>query len=207
MYIFDVNWAAQTAGPSPYNNERTELFLLGCEKARSGNACKGCFNSVTWNIPSDATYYEPEACAENIIKYAPNHFVTIGGGEPTDQIKDLIVVCKILKENDFHVLCYTWRDSLKALNGEYGEDFKKDFLALLSYVDGFIDGEFILEQRCYDTSKNDGLFNSIGSANQRLVIKDKNKIVLYPIGDIEKISFNKTEEMLICGRSFTYEML
>lgn len=206
MYIFDVNWAATTAGPSPYNNERTELFLLGCQKARSGNACKGCFNSVTWQVPDDATYYKPEVCAENIMKYAPNRFVTIGGGEPTDQIKDLIIMCKILKENHFHTLCYTWRDSLKAIGGEYGEDFKKDFLELLSCIDGFIDGEFILEKRCYNTSVNDGLFNSIGSSNQHLVVKDKNNIILYPIRDIEKIVFNETEEMLISGRGFTYEM-
>lgn len=207
MYIFDVRWSATTAGPSPFNNERTELFLLGCEKARSGNACKGCFNSMTWEVPKDATYYEPKACAENIIKHAPNRFVTIGGGEPTDQIKDLIIMCEILKTHGFHILCYTWHDSLKATNGDYGENFKEDFLNLFSHIDGFIDGEFILEKRCYDTSKNDGLFNSVGSSNQRLVVKeDDNHIALYPIREIEKITFNETEEMLISGRGFIHAM-
>lgn len=207
MYIFDVKWSATTAGPSPFHNERTELFLLGCEKARSGNPCKGCFNTITWQRPENASYYTPEFCAENIIKHAPNKYITIGGGEPLDQIKELITMCSILKQHGFHILCYTWRDALKVLTGFYGEVFKQDFLNLLMLVDGFIDGEFILEKRCYRTDINDGLFNSIGSTNQHLIVKDKvdkNKILSYPVGDIEKIYFDEKEEMRICGRILEY---
>ena len=45
LLIRDLKWSVKTAGPSPFNNERTELFLLGCKKAMSGKPCKGCFNS------------------------------------------------------------------------------------------------------------------------------------------------------------------
>lgn len=208
MYIFDVNWSARTAGPSPYRNERTELFLLGCHKARSGNPCKGCFNAATWQLPADATAYDPIWCAEHLIRHAPNRFVTIGGGEPTDQIEDLILMCQLLQAKGFHVLCYTWHDFLQAIQGEYGETFKHQFLKLFEVIDGFIDGEFILEQRCYQAEKNDGLFNSIGSTNQHLVIKEKGIIKAYPVSEITKITFNQlTEEMTVQGRGLNYGAL
>ena len=49
LRIFDIKWQVKTAGPSPNENKRIEVFLLGCDKAMQGNPCKGCFNSVTWD--------------------------------------------------------------------------------------------------------------------------------------------------------------
>lgn len=204
MYIFDVKWSAKTAGPSPFQNNRTELFLLGCQKASDGNPCKGCFNSKTWFIPKDATYYSPEECAENLMKFAPNPFITIGGGEPLDYIEELIKMCRLLKVNGYHVLCYTWRDIFLALDGYYGEAFRLNVIALIQLIDGFIDGEFILEQRCYKEDNDDGLFNSIGSSNQHLVIQEKQSIIRYPLNTIESIFFNAFNQMIIKGDGLLY---
>ena len=37
--LFDISWKCKTAGPSPINNERIEVFLLGCKKAAIGHPC------------------------------------------------------------------------------------------------------------------------------------------------------------------------
>jgi pyruvate-formate lyase-activating enzyme len=110
MKLFDVKWNVKTAGPSPFNNERTELFLLGCRKALEGNPCPECFNSPTWDDSIAQRFYTPKDIAEHLSKTAPNKYVTIGGGEPTDQIDELIELCKEIKKYGFHTMVYTWRD-------------------------------------------------------------------------------------------------
>lgn len=81
--IFNVRWSVDTAGPSPLNNVRTEIFLEGCKKAIEGNPCKGCFNSSTW-IHGRSTPQDPVKVASHIANNC-NGYVTIGGGEPTDR--------------------------------------------------------------------------------------------------------------------------
>ena len=49
LKVFDIRFDVTTAGPSPINNRRIELFLLGCDKAMKGQPCKGCFNSKLWD--------------------------------------------------------------------------------------------------------------------------------------------------------------
>ena len=39
--IFTVNTSSKTAGLSPANNERIEIFFAGCKMAREGNQCEG----------------------------------------------------------------------------------------------------------------------------------------------------------------------
>lgn len=87
LRIFDVKWRVKTAGPSPNNNERIEVFLLGCEKAINGNPCKGCFNSITWDKSIAQFSRDPIEMADMINEGCDpnNKYVTIGGGEPTDR--------------------------------------------------------------------------------------------------------------------------
>ena len=47
--VYDIQFDKQTAGPSPNDNKRIELFLLGCDKAMRGDACEGCFNRRLWD--------------------------------------------------------------------------------------------------------------------------------------------------------------
>jgi anaerobic ribonucleoside-triphosphate reductase activating protein len=160
LVTFDIKWRTDTAGPSPDNNMRTEVFLLGCKKAQQGNPCKGCFNSVTWDIGKAEHSRDPLEIADFIIKNAPNKYITIGGGEPTDQIDYLIPLVKKLKENDFHIMMYTWR-KIELLGIDNTNHAK-----VLNYIDILVDGEYKEEQRVYQQDLGDGMLSSIGSANQ-----------------------------------------
>lgn len=153
--LFNVTWSTNTAGPSPFNNKRTEVFFKGCKRAEEGNPCKGCFNNKLWN--SEATIrHKPEEVASQINKFAPNKYVTIGGGEPTDQLNDLIILCKLLKAYNFHIMVYTWKSLLK----------HKLLWQLVPYIDILIDGEYDSSQRLYKEEAKDGFLSSIGSGNQ-----------------------------------------
>lgn len=178
ILLRDVRWSVTTAGPSPDNNKRTELFLLGCKKAINGNPCKGCFNSSTWNNSKAIISHNPIKMAEHINNNAPNKYITIGGGEPTDQIDNLITLCKELKEKyNFHIMVYTWRDLKKALINDYEnveinsskyEKLSDAINELIKYIDVIVDGQYIEEERMWDGEKKDGFLSSIGSGNQRI---------------------------------------
>lgn len=182
ILLRDCNWSVTTAGPSPYNNERTELFLLGCNKAMKGNPCKGCFNSTTWNKETALWSHDPIKMAEHINNNAPNKYITIGGGEPTDQIDNLIILCKELKKYDFHIMMYTWRDLKHELDlifnhhmtAYYGIssieklDFAEKMWELIRHLDIIVDGEYKQEERLYQQELGDGMLSSIGSGNQRV---------------------------------------
>ena len=151
--IYDVKWAVQTAGPSP-DFFRTELFFKGCKRAEYGMPCEGCFNEVIWDSSTNISYSATRA-AKHFAEHAPNRFITIGGGEPTDQIDGLIELCRELKAWGFHVMVYTWR-SINDLIVQ----------GVLPYIDILVDGEYKAEERVYQEENEDGFLNSIGSGNQ-----------------------------------------
>ena len=170
--LFDINWRTQTAGPSPNNNERIEIFLLGCNKAIKGNPCKGCFNSITWDKSKAEWSWNPHELADMVNEGCDpnNKYVTIGGGEPTDQIQMLIPLVKKLKEYGFHIMMYTWRNLLSMLKYDsQGVDFNasyEEIKELIKYLDIVVDGEYKQNERLYQQELGDGMLNSIGSANQ-----------------------------------------
>ncbi len=184
LRIFDIKWRTDTAGPSPNNNERIEVFLLGCNKAMQGNACKGCFNSITWDKSKAEWSWDPIEVADMINEGCDpnNKYITIGGGEPTDQIDMLIHFAKRLKEHGFHIMMYTWRDLKHELNlifnhhmtAYYGTssieklDFAEKMWELTHHLDIIVDGEYKQEERLYQQELGDGMLSSIGSGNQRV---------------------------------------
>lgn len=184
LRIFDIKWRTDTAGPSPNNNERIEVFLLGCDKAMLGNPCKGCFNSITWDKNKAEYSWDPIELADMINeKCDPNNkYITIGGGEPTDQIDMLIPFAKRLKEHGFHIMMYTWRDLKHELDlifnhhmtAYYGIssieklDFAEKMWELIRHLDIIVDGEYKQEERLYQQELGDGMLSSIGSGNQRV---------------------------------------
>lgn len=159
LRIFDINWETDTAGPSPNNNKRIEVFLLGCDKAQQGNPCKGCFNSITWDKSKAEWSLDPIELADMINEYCDpnNKYITIGGGEPSDQIEKLIPFTKKLKEYGFHIMMYSWRSLLNNID---------KFEEIMKYIDIIVDGEFILEEKLYNQYLGDGMLSSIGSGNQ-----------------------------------------
>lgn len=178
MIIYDIKWETKTAGPSPEGN-RMELFTFGCKRAVEGNPCAGCFNSALWDNSVAEKSYTPQEIADNIRKWAKHKYITIGGGEPTDQMDDLVELCRILKEYGFHIMVYTWRELVESLpkpmdsfdhpigitearHFGMGRGFEK----LLKNIDMLVDGQFRQEECMYDGERDDGMFNSVGSANQ-----------------------------------------
>lgn len=184
LRIFDIKWRTDTAGPSPNNNERIEVFLLGCDKAMKGNPCKGCFNSITWDKSKAEYSWDPIELADMINEGCDpnNKYITIGGGEPTDQIDKLIPFTKKLKEHGFHIMMYTWRDLKHELDlifnhhvtAYYGTssieklDFAEKMWELTHHLDIIVDGEYKQEERLYQQELGDGMLSSIGSGNQRV---------------------------------------
>lgn len=196
MYIYDVKWEVQTAGPSPFDNKRTELFLFGCKKAMNGNPCKGCFNKELWDSSIASFFYPPDKVAEKLIEKCPNKYITIGGGEPTDQIEELFELVKILKENGFHIIVYTWKSieqyayDILLLDKNYVHNFN----GLFNNVDIIIDGEFKIRQKLYQEDKKDGFLSSIGSGNQ--IIWDCHKGIGYQMKDLNLIKLDENNQLI-----------
>lgn len=185
LLIRDIRHNISTAGPSPLpNNERTEIFFLGCNKAMSGNPCKGCFNKTTWDSSKAEFGHDPVVLAKELNEHCPNKYITIGGGEPTDQINNLIILCKELKKYGFDIMVYTWRSLKEELSNK--SNLSNSIKTLLKYIDIVVDGEYIEELNIYNKDKNDGLFNSVGSANQTMWIKTNGVFIGAKISNIEK---------------------
>lgn len=176
LRIFDIKWCTDTAGPSPNNNERIEVFLLGCDKAMSGNPCKGCFNNITWDKSKAEWSWDPIELADMINEGCDpnNKYITIGGGEPTDQIRKLIPFTKRLKEHGFHIMMYTWRTFkeffvCEGINEDgtfIKHEMLESFKELLKHLDIVVDGEFKQDECLYQQELGDGMLSSIGSGNQ-----------------------------------------
>lgn len=200
LRIFDIKWRVTTAGPSPNNNERIEVFLLGCEKAMSGNPCKGCFNSITWDKSIAEFARDPIEVADMINDGCDpnNKYVTIGGGEPSDQLEYLIPFVKRLKEHGFHIIMYTWRELRDVLNPilrSYEVTMRaRNFKEVLKYIDMVIDGEFRQDEVLWDINDSNTARNFVGSGNQ--IIWDVSSSIYYgyALKDIKSICLVKDDD-------------
>lgn len=203
LRIFDIKWQVKTAGPSPNENKRIEVFLLGCDKAMQGNPCKGCFNSMTWDKSIAEFARDPIEVADMINEGCDpnNKYITIGGGEPTDQLDYLIPFAKRLKEHGFHILMYTWRDLRQALHSvlrslEFTMRSRK-LKELIQYIDIIIDGEFKQEEVLWDINDSNTARNFVGSGNQIIWDLSSSSYYGYALKDIKNISLirkNNNEE-------------
>ena len=159
LRIHDIKWSTPIAGPGP-QGLRTELFLRGCRRARLGAPCEGCFNPAIWSDQVD-TKYTVDQAVRQIVRFAPSRHITIGGGEPTDQLYSLIDLCHGLKRNGFHIILYTWRSMIDLATYHYPE-----MQHLLGGIDVLVDGEFRQNEKIYDPKARDGVCSWIGSGNQ-----------------------------------------
>ena len=195
MLIYDIKWQVYTAGPTykSYNGCRTELFLFGCKKALEGNPCIGCFNSQIWDSSVSKKSYTPLEVASNINRFALNRYITIGGGEPTDQFEELIELCSYLKEYGFHIIVYTWRSLVNEIVLDINNK-RELFCKLIDTVDIIIDGEYKEDHRLYDENANDGLLNSIGSGNQIIWHKDYQYLHGCRMDDLKSFELDKNND-------------
>ena len=209
LKVFDIKFDVTTAGPSPNDNKRIELFLLGCDKAMRGDACEGCFNRRLWDSNLAEFSCDIESLANWIIERTPENerYITIGGAEPTFQIDYLIPFCKMLKSAGFHIMIYTYRELLHEFNisnKQYNTPNKipvSKWIALLENIDMVVDGQFLINQKLYQEDAQDGLLSSIGSGNQSIWdIKHYNKThnhKHYYMKDIQKLRLTKLDNNLI----------
>ena len=214
LKVFDIRFNVTTAGPSPIDNKRIELFLLGCDKAMTGNPCKGCFNKPLWDSNKAQHSFDPIELADWIIERTPENerYITLGGGCPLQQIDTIIPLCKHLKENGFHIMMYTWRklryylDHTKDITEDLmmapmSDDIRNKLPQLLPYLDMIVDGQFIQEEKLYQEYKGDGLLSSIGSGNQYIWdINYYNKYGLYryyAMRDLREIKVSELDHSLI----------
>lgn len=153
--LFDILWRTKGAGPSPDDNRRTELYFGGCLRALSGNPCKGCFNSLLWDGSNCK-----EKTVGNVVDILElskvPKYITIVGGEPTDQPEALVSLGENLKKRGYNLLLFTWR-SLEWL---------RNSKIPVELFDIIVSGPYVEEQRIYDHILDDGIHNAIGSGNQ-----------------------------------------
>lgn len=98
---------------------RTVIFMQGCKIK-----CKGCHNKSTWDLKGG---YEQEI--ESLTNYidiiCSNKKITISGGEPLLQLKELEYLLQILHEKKYDVCLYT---------GYNIEDIPKSIFKYLNYI-------------------------------------------------------------------------
>lgn len=122
---------------------RNAIYVAGC-----GHECPGCHNPQSWDF-----YNGQEMSVDEILNEVVEEGVdgiTITGGDPVYQQKELAELCRRLREKGKNIWVYT---------GFYFEDVK--YLEFIKYINVLVDGPFIIDQRITDGFK--------GSANQGII--------------------------------------
>ena len=158
IQVFSGDICSKTAGLSPYNDIRVELFLAGCKMAREGHPCPGCFNSPLWDSKGGRSQDISEVI-QYIEKMTDNRYITIVGGEPLDQYPEVIELTKRLKEEKFHIVLFTHYTMSEVIQN-YGQ--------VLKHIDMLIDGKFDMEKRIFDTDLRPGILHGVGGSNQKI---------------------------------------
>jgi anaerobic ribonucleoside-triphosphate reductase activating protein len=131
----------------------TEIFLKGCYKN-----CPGCFNQELRDS-NGASEVDVDELVQSLIEHVPYKCVTLSGGEPMLQARELITLTEKLKDNGFTIVCYT---------GYQAEELPYIFRLselLLQNVDVLVDGMFIKEL----LTPIDEPYKFVGSSNQRII--------------------------------------
>jgi len=130
--------------------QRFCIWVQGCAKH-----CPDCWAKETWEFGVGEKYSVNELF-ELIMSERENiEGITILGGEPFEQAKDLSKLCKKCKAQDLGVLCFSGY-TLEELKSKKDKNVDE----LLKNVDLLIDGAF--EKEKYDLSRP-----WVGSSNQK----------------------------------------
>lgn len=129
---------------------RFVVFTQGCP-----HHCEGCHNPRTHDV-NGGYLIEQEKILTEFFKNPLLKGITLSGGEPFMQAKELIPIAKAVKEGGKDVVIYTGYtlEQLETMGGEVKE--------LLRYCDTLIDGRFVLAER-------DLTLTFRGSRNQRVI--------------------------------------
>lgn len=165
--MFDIRYRIKNAGPSPDDNRRTELYFAGCRKAASGSPCKNCFNPMIWQ-PENTLMKTPAEFLDCLERHNIPKYITLVGGEPTDQLEGLLEFARLAKEKGYHIILFSWHDK------KWLEENLKDGAKCFDII---VPGEYREELHIYTEEKDDGLHNAVGSANQSIWITAHAKVI------------------------------
>lgn len=156
MYLDRILYPVTTLGPG----KRIAIWTAGCNRR-----CEGCANPELWK-----TYPQQQIAPRKLAEYVEGlskkgaDGITITGGEPFDQAKELSIFLDSL-ESKMEVLIFTgyqWKELQE--NGEHQK--------LLQKMDVLIDGRYI-------EALNDGKSALLGSINQKIYYLNKEVIKKY----------------------------
>jgi anaerobic ribonucleoside-triphosphate reductase activating protein len=141
---------------------RTVLWVAGCS-----HHCKGCQNPETWD-PEGGIPFDMKAFNEILDNLNKPYItgITFSGGDPLHEnnIKDVLCIIDFIRGT------YEYTKSIWLYTGYTYEELltmsetNADINAILSYIDGLVDGEFIEEQKDINTEW-------AGSTNQKVITK------------------------------------
>ena len=132
---------------------RTTIFTQGCEIH-----CPGCQNSQTWDI-NGGTEYTVEELLEKIHDDILSYAVTISGGEPTLQYRQLLPLVQHLKHEGYSLMLFTGKTYKELMDDSKLHTFLKCF----NYIKA---GPWIAKLQSWD-------INFRGSTNQRIYSVDQ----------------------------------
>ncbi|MEI5907948.1 anaerobic ribonucleoside-triphosphate reductase activating protein [Bacillus spongiae] len=129
---------------------RTVIFFAGCP-----HHCLGCHNPKSWDIHNGIEMSVNDICAEVLLNPLSN--VTLSGGEPFLQAREVKKLAKTLKAKKKNIWIYSGYTYEELISSE-----NTHVLELLSHCDVLVDGPFLLEER-------DISLRFRGSSNQRIL--------------------------------------
>lgn len=132
---------------------RYVLFTQGCTMG-----CRGCHNKHTWSLDGGTEMHISEII-NNIASSPFIDGVTISGGDPMEQPKEVLELCKRIKRefnNELDIMIYTGRtiEELRAKDCKYTRE-------ILDIADYLVDGKF-------EEDKQENAKTYTGSSNQRI---------------------------------------
>lgn len=140
---------------------RYVLFTQGCSMK-----CPGCHNTHTWNKELGVSM-SIDTIMEHIQSSPFIEGVTLSGGDPMEQPKGILELCKRIKSEcpSLNIMIYSGRtyEQLIGMNDSYIHE-------ILSIADYLVDGRFEINNR-------EGAQLYTGSANQRIIdLRKKERI-------------------------------
>lgn len=137
----------KTMAEGPGN--RFAIWTQGCSRH-----CKGCMLPKTWSFNANIELSVNEIL-EKIYRMDDIEGVTILGGEPFEQAKDLVSLVKGIRKKDLSIIIFTGF-SIEELKNSKNRIYQE----ILKNIDILIDGKYIENLRSFNIPM-------IGSDNQR----------------------------------------
>lgn len=161
MYIERILYPIETLGPG----NRLVLWTRGCSKH-----CKNCANPELWDTSNakNVKVKDIEQIIINIHNDTPIDGITISGGDPLEQMEEILELVKRVKVIVQDILVYTGY-TVSELERNWDKSIIRKMKELISVL---IDGAYIEEL-------NDKALSLRGSSNQNIIYFDESRKSIY----------------------------